>query len=142
VLLPDGDLPEAEAALGERLLGTLIDAVKVRPVKLWLPKVSLDRPCDLTELLGALGVRTMFGAADLRGISPDPLSVSQVLHQAVLRLDEDGFEGAAATAVIMTRGASMSFDDPIEVKVDRPFLLLVRHPDSGAVYFFARVVEP
>jgi serpin B len=54
-----------------------------------------------------------------------------------------GLEGAAATAVVM-RMLSMHRDlaQPIEVKVDRPFLFLVRHRPSGAIYFLARVVQP
>jgi serine protease inhibitor len=32
--------------------------------------------------------------------------------------------------------------EPVEVIVDRPFLLLVRHAVTGVVYFFARVVDP
>ena len=94
-------------------------------------------------MLRGLGVRTMFtDEADLSGLSPDPrLTVSEVLHQAVLRVDEQGFEGAAATALTM-RLTSMIIDDPVTVTVDRPFLLLVRHAGTGALHFLARVVEP
>jgi serpin B len=61
----------------------------------------------------------------------------------VLTIDERGLEGAAATAVAM-RMAAMHREvrPPIEVRVDRPFLFLVRHRPSGAVYFLARVVQP
>jgi serine protease inhibitor len=143
VLLPDGDLAEAEAKLDEAALTGLLGDLRSTRVELSLPKVSLDLPSSLTRLLGGLGVRTMFtDDADLSGLSPDPrLAVSEVLHQAVLRVDEQGFEGAAATALTM-RLTSMIVGDPVTVPVDRPFLLLVRHAGTGAVYFFARVVEP
>jgi serpin B len=143
VLLPDGDLAEAEATLDEAALTGLLGKIRFKPVELALPKISLDVPSSLTRLLQGLGVRTMFtDAADLSGLSPDPrLAVSEVLHQAVLRVDEQGFEGAAATALTM-RLTSMSTADPVAVTVDRPFLLLVRHAGTGALYFFARVVEP
>jgi serine protease inhibitor len=143
VLLPDGDLADAEAALDQAALTSLLDEIRFKPVELALPKVSLDIPSSLTGVLRGLGVRTMFtDEADLSGLSPDPrLAVSEVLHQAVLRVDEKGFEGAAATALTM-RLTSMLTDDPVAVTVDRPFLLLVRHAGTGAVYFFARVVEP
>ena len=143
VLLPDDDLAEAEAALDPAALTSLLDGIRFKPVELALPKVSLDVPSSLTGVLRGLGVRTMFtDKADLSGLSPDPrLTVSEVLHQAVLRVDEQGFEGAAATAVTM-RLTSMIIDEPVAVTVDRPFLLLVRHAATGALYFFARVVEP
>jgi serine protease inhibitor len=143
VLLPDGDLADAEAALDQAKLTSLLDGIRFKPVELALPKVSLDVARELTGVLRGLGVRTMFtDDADLSGLSPDPrLTVSEVLHQAVLRVDEQGFEGAAATAVTM-RLTSMIIDEPVAVTVDRPFLLLVRHAGTGALYFLARVVEP
>ncbi|MGW5717344.1 serpin family protein [Amycolatopsis sp. NPDC003865] len=143
VLLPDGDLADAEAAFDQAALTSLLDRVKVKPVELALPKISLDVASSLTGVLRGLGVRTMFtDEADLSGLSPDPrLTVSEVLHQAVLRVDEQGFEGAAATALTM-RLTSMIIDEPVTVTVDRPFLLLVRHAGTGALHFFARVVEP
>lgn len=143
VLLPDGDLAEAEPALDQTKLTSLLGEIRFRRVELALPKVSLDVPSSLTGVLRGLGVRTLFtDDADLSGLSPDPrLTVSEVLHQAVLRVDEQGFEGAAATALTM-RLTSMMNDDPVAVTVDRPFLLLVRHAATGALYFLARVVEP
>ena len=143
VLLPDGDLAEAETELDQPSLTSLLDAITFKTVELALPKISLDVPSSLTGVLRGLGVRTMFtDDADLSGLSPDPrLTVSEVLHQAVLRVDEQGFEGAAATALTM-RLTSMMIDDPVAVTVDRPFLLLVRHAGTGALHFLARVVEP
>lgn len=143
VLLPDGDLAEAEAALDQASLTSLLGEIRHKRVELSLPKIALDVPSSLTGVLRGLGVRTMFtDEADLGGLSPDPrLTVSEVLHQAVLRVDEQGFEGAAATALIM-RLTSMMIDEPVAVTVDRPFLLLVRHAGTGALYFLARVVEP
>ncbi|QWF77291.1 serpin family protein [Amycolatopsis sp. CA-230715] len=142
VLLPDGDLAAQEASLDAPTLAALLDGLRPRQVILALPKLDLDVRTDLTRALPQLGVRTMFApGADLSGLSPDPrLAVSDVLHQSVLRVDERGFEGAAATAAMM-RLTSMPTDE-VSVSVDRPFLLLVRHQATGVVYFFARVVEP
>ena len=97
---------------------------------------------ELTPPLNQLGVRTVFSRdADLSGISASELAVQAVLHEAVLKLDEQGLEGAAATAVMM-RLLSLPTGKPVEVHVDRPFLLVVRHQETGVVYFLARVVDP
>lgn len=143
ILLPDAPLAEAEAALDAAALGRLLERPRVTEIRLALPKLSLDVRSPLTAALAGLGVRRLFtGDAELGGLSPDDrLYVSDVVHQAVLRVDEQGFEGAAATAVVFAL-MSLSVAEPVAVTVDRPFLLLVRHPASGAVYFFARVVEP
>jgi serine protease inhibitor len=138
VLLPDGELPEIDAAT----LQQLVDAPKRRKVTLRMPKLHLKLQAELTTVLTNLGVRTVFtDDANLSGISADPLAVQAVIHETVLKIDEQGLEGAAATAVMM-RALSMTVEQPIEVNVDRPFLLLVQHEASGAVYFSARVADP
>ncbi|MBB3665400.1 MULTISPECIES: serpin family protein [Prauserella salsuginis group] len=143
VLLPDRRLADAEVALDETALADLLAALAPEQVRLTMPRVSLDVPVPLGDALRGLGVRRMFTPqADLGGLSGDPrLHVSDVLHRAVLRLDEHGLEGAAATAATM-RLVSMPTGEPVVVDVNRPFLLLVRHAGTGAVYFVARVVTP
>lgn len=143
VLLPDAPLADAEPTLTADRLAALLDAPTPNQVQLALPKFSVDVRSPLTEVLRALGVRTMFGRdADFSGISDMPLFVDQVLHQAVLRVDESGLEGAAATAVLIRKMALARAADPIVLHVDRPFLLLVRHRATGVLYFMARVTNP
>lgn len=145
VLLPDTDLATAEAALTAEVLTRLLDTAGQRQVELYLPRLRVESRCSLGEPLRALGVHTVFtDGADLRGISADPpMRVDAAVHQAVLRVDEQGLEGAAATAMLMMpTSAVIEPEAPVVVRVDRPFLLLVRHRSSGAVYFLARVTDP
>ena len=138
VLLPEdglggtGGVPDALAALDRDR------------VELFLPKLDLGVPVELGEALRAVGVREVFtDGADLTGLSPDPrLRVDEVVHEAVLRLDEEGFEGAAATAVTMRLTSVVEHPPPRTVRVDRPYLLLVRHAGTGAIYFLAQVAAP
>ena len=142
VLLPDTDLATAEPGLDAERLARLLDAPRHQQVQLWLPKVDVRTQAELSPPLGQVGVRTVFSRdADLSGITASELAVQAVLHEAVLKLDEQGLEGAAATAVMM-RLMSMPTGQPVEVHVDRPFLLVVRHKATGVVYFLARVVDP
>jgi serine protease inhibitor len=142
VLLPDADLATAEPALDADSLTRLLDAPRAAKVRLRLPRVDVSMQAELTPPLNRLGVRAVFtDDADLSGISSDRLAVQAVLHEAVLKVDEQGFEGAAATAVMM-RMVSMDVSEPVTVDVDRPFLLLVQHAGTGVIYFAARVVDP
>lgn len=142
VLLPDGDLATAEPDLDADLLAHLLDAPRQRQVNLRLPKVDVRTKVELSRPLSQLGVDTAFtDSADLSGITQSWLAVQAVLHESVLKLDEQGLEGAAATAVMM-RMVSMPLGRPVELHVDRPFLLVVRHNETGIVYFLARVVDP
>ncbi|MCX2731581.1 serpin family protein [Saccharopolyspora sp. NFXS83] len=143
VLLPDEDLATAEPALGAAELGTLLASVRDERVELFLPRFDVDWDAELNAPLGHLGVHRLFTpGADFSPLADAPLKISTIVHQAVLRVDESGLEGAAATAAMMRLTAIVREPDPIRVRVDRPFLFLVRHRESGAVYFLARVVDP
>lgn len=146
VLLPDGELGPAEAALDADGLAALVAGTGPREVALELPRVTVRGQASLAGPLAALGVRTLFSQqADLSAVTGgrEGLTVDAAVHKAVLTLDETGLEGAAATAVMMTRLAALgSPPRPVPVRVDRPFLLLIRHRPTGTLYFLSRVTDP
>jgi serpin B len=74
-------------------------------------------------------------------VAEENLWITGAYHSAVLRVDETGIEGAAATALVMRQVAYRQLPT-VEVRVDRPFLLLVTHRQTGAIAFIARVREP
>jgi serpin B len=143
VLLADDDptglaLPDADT------LAALWGGGRSTRVDLALPRFRVEGAAVLNEPLRRLGVVAAFQreVADFSGITEaERIFIDLVVHKAVLRVDEQGFEGAAATAVVM-RLVSMDVGTPVPFHVDRPFLVLVRHRDTGAVYFLARVTEP
>lgn len=129
LLLPDAPLVEAHitSALVTRL------RERTQPARVWLtmPRFRLTTLFDLRRLLGEFGIGKIDGILD-----GHPLVVSRAVHECVLRVDEDGIEGAAATAMAMRLAA---FQTPRHVTVDRPFLMMVTHVPTGAIYFMARV---
>ncbi|GLZ33957.1 serine protease [Lentzea sp. NBRC 105346] len=136
VLLPDSDLTEFDPAF--------LEASSFVRLDLSMPRLNVRMKASLKDALIQLGVWSLFSpSADFSGLSPDPrMYLDDVIHEAVLRVDEQGLEGAAATAAVF-RMVSVEIEaDPIVVQVDRPFLLLVRHAASGAIYFMTRVVHP
>jgi serpin B len=143
VLLPD-ESGEADAALTPELLAALQRAARPTKVDFTMPRFRVEAAVVLNGPLEQLGVVAAFSpaAADFSGISETERTfIDLVVHKAVLRVDEQGFEGAAATAVVM-RMVSMDMSSPVPFHVDRPFLVQVRHPRTGAIYFLAWVAEP
>jgi len=148
VLLPDPtatSLSEVEKKL------TASDLVNVREkfdmslvkVIVWLPRFSLDEKLDLVNMLAAMGMADLFkaGAADLSGIDGSKeLYVSNVLHRAVVEVNEDGTEAAAATAVVMMR--SMPIDKPPVFHADHPFIFFVQEKSTKSILFLGRLVKP
>ncbi|MCO6007673.1 serpin family protein [Actinoallomurus purpureus] len=122
------------------LLRTLRASARSVRVALSLPRFRVESRVSLGECLGALGAGTAFtGDADLSGMAAEPVHLDRIEHKAVLDVDEAGVEGAAATAVVVTLSAYSG--RPVEFRVDRPFLVFVRHAESEAVYFAARVTD-
>jgi serpin B len=148
VLLPktkDG-LAKAEAALDAKSLTKLLGEMKGRKVDLWLPKFSFEFAATLRKPLEALGMKLAFDGdkADFSGMSTaQKLAITDVLHKAFVKVDEEGTEAAAATAVVMgVMSAAPQPEEVLELKVDHPFLVLIRHNQTGAILFMGRVANP
>ena len=76
------------------------------------------------------------------GVAAPPPVLSRVMHRTRLVLDEHGTKAAAATAAVMTTRAAIVVDDGFDMRVDRPFVLAVRHRGSGALLCAAWVADP
>jgi serpin B len=70
------------------------------------------------------------------------LFISDVVHKAFVAVDEAGTEAAAATAVIMAEMAAAPMEDVVTMKLDRPFLFMIRDDDTGTILFAGRVLNP
>jgi serine protease inhibitor len=136
VLLGDGGVPD------QRRLDDLRRSARATKVALSLPRFRVESRANLTGPLLALGIAAALGDdADFSAMTSGPVRLDRIEHKAVLDVDEDGFEGAAATAAVMVL-MGMDTSRPLEFRVDRPFLVLVRHPGTGAIFFVARVTDP
>jgi serpin B len=114
-----------------------------------MPRFAIETRVALKDVLGAIGVPLAFdpSRADLTGIHvPAPGEgrpyISAVIHQANIDVDEKGTEAAAATAVGVDTGGGPSPLDEITLRLDRPFLFVLRDVQTGAVLFMGRVVDP
>lgn len=112
-------------------------------VNLSLPRFKVRQNRDLIAQLNAYGLSRLAGG-DYSGISPQGVgSVGSILHEAVVTVDESGTEAAAATAVVMARGAFIREENkPKEVRADRPFAFAIIHRPSKAPLFLGVVGDP
>lgn len=148
VLVPDGEPDEAvpapaAAAPSAATVAALLAAQVHTEVRLYLPRFAVESSFDLIPPLMAAGVQRIFtDHADLSGISPWDLRISRVAHRAVLEADEAGLEGAAATVVMAAPGSAAPPPppEPVVVRADRPFLVLVRQ--ATTLLFLAHIADP
>ena len=106
-----------------------------------LPRFEMSSKSRLRPVLSDLGMPLAFGqSADFSGMNGErDLFISSVIHQANVKVDEEGTVAEAATAVIMNKRAMKK---PAVFKADHPFVFLIRDNGSGSILFMGRLVDP
>jgi serpin B len=143
VLPEEGRFEEVESLISAEFVDDLVADWGFQSVALSMPKFTYESEFSLTEILSAMGMPIAFsGEADFSGMTGSrELFISDVVHKAFVAVDEAGTEAAAATAVIMAESAAM-IEDPVDMKIDRPFFYLIRDDDTGTILFAGRVLDP
>ena len=147
VLLPaTGQLGALEQSLTAASLQGFVDALAPETLQLSMPKFELKRPTNLNDALKAEGLEVAYdsGRADFTALTSrakqEGLHITDVLHEAVIKVSEGGTEAAGATAVIIGRESSAPSARP--VAIDRPFTFVLRDRPTGVVLFLGHVVDP
>jgi len=143
ILLPEaGQFDTFEEGLDAEFVEDVIDKLKTNEVALTMPKFEYESSFGLKEALSMLGMEVAFTTdADFSGMNGQrDLLIQDVLHKAFVSVDEAGTEAAAATAVIV--GETSVPAEPVEVKIDRPFIFIIRDMPTGSIIFVGRVLNP
>ncbi|NXF70849.1 OVALX protein, partial [Sclerurus mexicanus] len=145
VLLPDdiSGLEQLEKKISfEKLTEwTSSSVMEKKRVKVYLPRMKIEKKYNLTSVLTTLGMTDLFSpSANLSGISSEEsLKVSEAIHEAYLEVTEEGTEVAGSAVVTGDIQHSSEFE---EFKADHPFLFLIRHNPSDMILFFGRYCSP
>ncbi len=122
-----------------------LSAEPAREVRIVLPRFEARFDESMKAALIAAGMPSAFDQqrADLSGIASGVrLAIDDVAHATFLRVDEEGTEAAAATAIKVVVVSRRMGPQVPEMVVDRPFLVTLRDRKSGAVLFFGRIADP
>lgn len=108
------------------------------------PTFEMEAKQEMAPILAQLGVRTLFDTelADLSDITTEEkVAVSKIVHQAKLKVTEEGSEAAASSAVaIGTRTVGQA--GPKTFYADRPFIFVIYDKVFNIPLFMGRVVDP
>ena len=114
-------------------------------VTLTLPRFKVESRSSLVNPLQQMGIKQLFSTnSQLPGLfaSNEPLTVSSVLQQASLEVNE---EGSIATSLTAFGVVALSFSPPtpdVEFKVDRPFVAMIIDRKNNFPYFIAKISNP
>jgi serine protease inhibitor len=113
--------------------------LNARKVEVSLPRFKLSSRRHLKQPLSKLGMARAFdpAAAEFGAMArAGGIWIDDVVHQAVLEVDEEGTTAAAATATTMAKSAAARF------VADRPFLFAVEDSEAKAILFLGVVRDP
>ncbi|MGO1315761.1 MAG: serpin family protein [Cellulomonadaceae bacterium] len=144
LLPPQGTDPGSIAEETLVALTTALASASPRLVALTMPTLDLDAGIlDLHPALESLGLGDLFDDPNLSGMSTaEKLLLNQAFQQAVLTLDEAGTTAAAVTELGMVASSAPDPAQPLELAIDRPYLLTVSHTQTSLTLFLAAVRDP
>lgn len=105
-------------------------------VNLSVPKFDYSKEYNLNEALKSLGVRKIFEKDSLNKIGEN-LSVNYIKQNVGIKLSESGAKAAAVTSIGIMKSSLVV--DPITIKLDRPFLYLIK--DENNVLLFVGILN-
>ncbi|MCA9818035.1 MAG: serpin family protein [Cyanobacteria bacterium HKST-UBA01] len=144
IILPkEGEQPEKILSeLTAEKLANQISSMQSRDGSLALPSFAITVDSSLTETLQRLGVRTAFlPEADFSGmVGTTGARIGQMTQKLKLILNERGTEASVFTQAIVTLGGGSS--TPFEMVVNRPFIVILRDDQSGAILLMGVIRNP
>ncbi|KAH7970065.1 hypothetical protein HPB52_023954 [Rhipicephalus sanguineus] len=126
--------------LSPRSLRAALHSLSTRIVKVYLPRFNFTTKYFLREEFAKLGLTRVFDAhkADLSGMTGhgcDRLHVDEVVHKAVIHVDESGATAAAVTGTTVQKSHSI----PHVFRARHPFLFLIRKSNDNSILFVGEV---
>lgn len=117
----------------------MLSHLQQQRLTLALPRFKLEGAYKLKQPISQLGAKKMFDErqADLSGITGSrDLFVHDVIHKAVVEVNEEGSEAAGASGVVFV---TKSLSTSTRFIVDHPFLFFIRNTKTGDVFFAGQV---
>lgn len=99
----------------------LANSKKEETYEVFLPKFKGFSSCDVDELLKEMGVKKLFSAnKDFNKITDHQMCLSEIVHNAVIQVDEEGVEVSLFTFATVEGDISSGVTTP-QFVVNRPF---------------------
>ena len=149
ILLPEantGSVAEVMNQLTTADLNRWIAEADTLTPELYLPKFTTSFKTEVSKPLRQLGMSVPFtSSADFskffQGVDGG-LFIDRVIHQSFIEVNEEGSEAAAATVSTISTLSSASVPQPIDIRVDRPFVYFIREKHTQAILFAGTMLNP
>jgi len=142
ILLPNqGTIDQLAASLQSSTWTTWMGQLHELSTDISMPRLKLEWQRDLNEDLKAMGMHDAFvaGGADFTRMSTSMgrgLYIDRVKQKTYVDINEEGTEAAAVTSV-----GIVAVSAPPSLRVDRPFIFVIRERLSGTIIFMGKIVR-
>lgn len=137
---PTEDIRSFASTLTDEKYGEIISRIGYAggQTRVIMPSFTIDgEALTLNNALQAAGLKQIFNDADFSRLTPSKgLYLSKVVQKCYVKVDEQGTEAAAATAVIVSWRAM-----PHAVSLDRPFIWVIGELNGKSTPLFMGIVE-
>ncbi|XP_012594084.2 corticosteroid-binding globulin [Microcebus murinus] len=139
ILPEEGKMDMVITALSRDTIQRWSTSLTTGQVDLYVPKVYISGAYDLQSVLADMGIADVFSnQANFSGITQEAqLKLSKVVHKAVLQLNEKGVQAAASTGLTLNLTS-----EPLTIRFNKPFLILIFDHFTWSSLFLGKVVNP
>ena len=140
VLELDGGISMALVLGDDTGFSAKLNRTESRKVRVVMPKFEVETSFDQRELcsfLATSGCEKIFrDSADFSSMFTAPIYVDDIIQKAKVKVDEEGLEAAAATAIITKNAAALDTEEPALFLADRPFTFYVFNGEEAPELLF------
>ena len=112
-------------------------------ISLSLPRFEAEYSLDARQTLSSIGISQIFDSqnTDFGRMTPIDIYVNLIKQQSVIKVTESGTEAAAVTyaGMVVSSGEDYEPPTPLVVKVNKPFLYVIRETSTGTLLFAGKV---
>jgi len=115
----------------------------IEDVSIRMPTFKIRHKFNAADSFNQLGVEKVFTPiAELdRMVTGGPIGVGKILHEAVVEVNKEGTEAAAATGLELVL-FSGGFGEQASITLDRPFIFIVQDKLNNLPVLVGRVMNP
>jgi serpin B len=110
-----------------------------------IPRFNISFKLETSDILKELGVVLPFYGGLTKLVNSNvsrELHVSDIFHKSFIKVNEEGTEAAAATAVTLILQCARIVPTRLDFVADHPFLFMIREDMSGTILFVGWVLNP
>lgn len=141
---PDG-LEKLMINLNMDLVNEISHKLRKVEVKVKIPKFTIESNySNLTGMLSTMGLSGLLEYSDTFEpmiTTPRQVKISDVVHKAKIKVDEEGAEAAAATAIQVRMCCAMIMPEPKRFIANHPFAFIVQHKATNLPLFVGAVMN-